>query len=134
MKTTVDAPSAAVVEAGYVAFNTESCTLIVVDEKTGKVIWQEWLGDPLMSQPAISKGRLFIAYPAGQGGHGQQSNNAIQNESVQKESVAAKHAASHVLLAVDLKTGRHLWEQEITGDVISAPVVSGDNVYLTCFA
>ena len=134
MQTTDDGPTAAVVEAGYVAFNTESCTLIVVDEKTGKVIWQEWLGDPLMSQPAISKGRLFIAYPAGQGGHGQQSNNAMQKESVQKESVAPKHAAgSHVLLAVDLKTGRHLWEQEITGDVISAPVVSGDNVYFTCF-
>src|SRR5260370_29711400 len=95
MKTTVDAPTAAVVEAGYVAFNTESCTLIVVDEKTGKVIWQEWLGDPLMSQPAISKGRLFIAYPPGQGGHGQQSKNAMPEESVQQESVAPKHAAVH---------------------------------------
>lgn len=60
-----DGPTAAVVEDGYVGFNTESCTVIVVDEKTGKVIWQQWLGDPLMSQPAISGGRLFIAYPSG---------------------------------------------------------------------
>src|SRR5215208_7974961 len=49
-----DGPSAAVVEDGLVAFNTESCTVIVVEAKTGKLVWQEWLGDPLMSQPAIS--------------------------------------------------------------------------------
>ena len=48
-----DGPTAAVVADGVVAFNTESCTLVIVDEKTGRVIWQEWLGDPLMSQPAI---------------------------------------------------------------------------------
>ncbi len=128
MQTSDDGPTAAVVEAGYVAFNTESCTLIVVDEKTGKVIWQEWLGDPLMSQPAISNGRLFMAHPAGQRGSSQQSNQGIQ-----KSGPVAKYTSSHVLLAVDLKTGRHLWEQAITGDVISAPVVSGDTVYFTCF-
>jgi outer membrane protein assembly factor BamB len=38
-----------------------------------------------------------------------------------------------MLLAVDLKTGHHLWEQGIPTDVISAPVVKGDNVYITCF-
>src|SRR5687768_3612478 len=63
-KTADDGPSAAVAEDGYVAFNTESCTLIVVEAKTGKLVWQEWLGDPLMSQPAISKGRVFMAYPS----------------------------------------------------------------------
>jgi len=51
-KTSDDGPSAAVVENGYVAFNTESCTVVVCQAKTGKVVWQEWLGDPLMSQPA----------------------------------------------------------------------------------
>src|SRR5919107_3585329 len=66
-----DGPTAAVVEDGLVAFNTESCTLVVVDEKTGKLVWQEWLGDPLMSQPPVSKGRLYMAYPAGQRGHAQ---------------------------------------------------------------
>ena len=70
-KTSDDGPSAAVVENGYVAFNTESCTVVVCQAKTGKVVWQEWLGDPLMSQPAISNGRLYIAYPGGQRGHNQ---------------------------------------------------------------
>src|SRR5215213_4815580 len=76
-----DGPTAAVVEDGLVAFNTESCTLVVVDEKTGKLVWQEWLGDPLMSQPAVSKGKLFMAYPAGGRGHAQQNvmNHAGQS-------------------------------------------------------
>jgi len=39
----------------------------------------------------------------------------------------------HRLLAADLKTGKHIWEQEITADVISAPIVSEGVVYLTCF-
>ena len=47
-----DGPTAAVVTEGRVAFNTESCTLVIVDEKTGRLVWQEWLGDPLMSQPS----------------------------------------------------------------------------------
>src|SRR5438128_12668318 len=59
-----DGPTAAVVADGFVAFNTESCTLVVVDERRGRVIWQEWLGDPLMCQPAIDKGILYMAHPA----------------------------------------------------------------------
>src|SRR5258705_4745666 len=59
-----DGPTAAVVADGMVAFNTESCTLVVVDERRGRVIWQEWLGDPSMSQPAIDKGGLFMSQPA----------------------------------------------------------------------
>src|SRR6266478_2244017 len=62
-----DGPTAAVVADGMVAFNTESCTLVVVEERRGRVIWQEWLGDPLMSQPAIDKGVLFMAHPAATG-------------------------------------------------------------------
>src|ERR1700686_2151858 len=49
-----DGPTAAVIDDGLVAFNTESCTLFVCQAKTGKILWQEWLGDPLMAQPAIS--------------------------------------------------------------------------------
>src|SRR5215471_12111391 len=106
VNTSDDGPTAAVVEGGYVAFNTESCTVIVVEEKTGKIVWQEWLGDPLMSQPAISKGKLFIAYPAG------------QRNSKNQQATSSTHQGN-ALLAVDLKSGRHLWEEEIPTDVIS---------------
>lgn len=112
VNTSDDGPTAAVVENGYVAFNTESCTVYVVEERTGKIVWQEWLGDPLMSQPAIAAGRLYIAYPGGQRGHG---------------------ASGHKLLCTDLRTGHHLWEQPITADIITAPIIEGGQVFLSCF-
>ena len=37
------------------------------------------------------------------------------------------------MLCADLRTGRHIWEQEITGDVMTAPVVNGDQLFFTCF-
>jgi outer membrane protein assembly factor BamB len=96
---------------GLVAFNTESCTLVVVNERTGRVIWQEWLGDPLMSQPAIDKGVLYIAHPAATG-------RALK--AAEFHLRPASPGGSHRLLAADLRTGRHIWEQEISGDVITA--------------
>ena len=37
------------------------------------------------------------------------------------------------MLCADLRTGRHIWEQKITGDVITAPVINEDQVFFTCF-
>jgi len=99
-----DGPTAAVVADRCVAYNTESCTVYVHDAITGKVLWSKWLGDPLMSQPAVADGRLFMAYP-GEGGH---------------------HLA-----AFELRTGRVLWDRRIEAEVISAPVVDGGWVYVT---
>ncbi len=158
-KTSDDGPSAAVAEDGYVAFNTESCTLIVVDEKTGKLVWQEWLGDPLMSQPAISKGRVFMAYPSN-GRKASMNHQAIkphaqqsamlkpkvnvlpkpQQSEAQADNPGARaqvaeeeETGSHRLLCADLKTGRHIWERAISGDVISAPVINEGKVFFTTF-
>jgi Ca-activated chloride channel homolog len=122
-----DGPTAAVVADGLVAFNTESCTLVIVDEKTGGVIWQEWLGDPLMSQPAIDKGVLYMAHPAFSGRPGEPR---IRTEFHPRP---ASPGGSHRLLAAELRTGRHLWEQEISGDVLTAPVISDGVVYFTTF-
>lgn len=122
IKTSDDGPTAAVVEDGCVAFNTESCTVIVCDARSGMVLWQEWLGDPLMSQPAIYNHRLYIAHPAGQ----RHNSNASTNSSSSPRS-------SHRLLCADLKTGAHVWDQEIPADVISAPIVEASRVYFTCF-
>jgi outer membrane protein assembly factor BamB len=133
IQTTDDGPTAAVVEDGYVAFNTESCTIIVVEARTGHVVWQEWLGDPLMSQPAISKGKLYMAHPAGQQGHAANGLNQQQAVNAAPPADVRPAKTSHRLLCADLKTGKHLWETDITADVISAPVVDGDKVFLTCF-
>src|SRR5262245_25537698 len=44
--TTDDGPTAAVLTDGLAVFNTESCTLEVVEAATGRVVWEKWLGDP----------------------------------------------------------------------------------------
>jgi Ca-activated chloride channel family protein len=119
-----DGPTAAVVADGMVAFNTEICTLVVVDERRGRVIWQEWLGDPLMSQPAIDKGVLFMAHPAATG---------RPAKPAEYHPRPASPGGSHRLLAAELSTGRHIWEQEISGDVITAPIISDGTVYFTTF-
>jgi Ca-activated chloride channel family protein len=99
-----DGPTAAVVSGGRVIFNTESCTLFVVDAKTGKMIWSRWLGDPLMSQPAVSGGVVYMAFPG---------------------------AGGHQLIALKLEDGKQLWQAPIAGDIISAPVIDGDSIYLS---
>ncbi|MGC4119603.1 MAG: PQQ-binding-like beta-propeller repeat protein [Myxococcales bacterium] len=101
-----DGPTAAVVSEGRVIFNTESCTLFVADAKTGKHLWSRWLGDPLMSQPAVHEGVIYMAYPS---------------------------AGGHRLIALALADGARKFEVPIAGDIMSAPVVEGDSVYLTTF-
>jgi Ca-activated chloride channel family protein len=124
IKTGDDGPTAAVVADGLVAFNTESCTLVVVDERSGSVVWEEWLGDPLMSQPAIDRGVLFMAHPAATG---------RKEKPTEFHPRPATPRGSHRLLAAELSSGRHIWEQEISGDVITAPVISDGAVYFTTF-
>jgi len=101
-----DGPTAAVVEDNIVVFNTESCIIYALDVNNGKDLWHHWLGDPLMSQPAIYDGRVFMAYP----GEGQ-----------------------HMLICLDLYTGETYWKKSIVSDIISAPVVDKDEVYLASF-
>src|SRR5262245_50511282 len=103
LRTTDDGPTAAVLADGLAVFNTESCTLEVVEAATGRVLWEKWLGDPLLAQPAVMDGRVFMVYP--RDGH-------------------------HWLGAFSLKEGRALWATKLDHDVITAPVVAEGKVYL----
>ncbi len=105
-RTRDDGPTAATLLDGCVAFNTESCTVCVLDVSSGRTLWERWLGDPLLAQPAAAGGRLFMAWPAG---------------------------GDHLLGAFELSSGKPLWEHAITADVITAPVVSDDRVYASTF-
>jgi Ca-activated chloride channel family protein len=100
-----DGPTAAVFDQGRVAFNTESCILYVLDADSGEMVWGEWLGDPLMAQPAITGQRIVMTYP-GQGGHR--------------------------ITARELESGRKIWDVPIIGEVLSAPIIDGGSVYFTC--
>ena len=100
-----DGPTAAVAEKGRVAFNTESCILYILDGKTGKKLWGKWLGDPLMSQPAIYEDKVLMTFPNQKGGHS--------------------------LSCMGLEDGKEFWTQDIPGEVISAPVIADGKVYAT---
>jgi Ca-activated chloride channel family protein len=101
-----DGPTAAVVEGGYIAFNTESCELEIIT-MDGKPVWKKRLGDPLMSMPAISKGKVYMAYPDSNAGN------------------------QHKLACFDVKTGKEYWTKNIAGDIITAPVIQDDKIFLT---
>lgn len=101
-----DGPTAGVLADGLLAFNTESCTLEVVDLATGQVLWERWLGDPLLAQPAVMDGCVFMAYP---------------------------HAGEHRLGCFSLRDGKPLWATRLDHDVITAPVVAEGKVYLSTF-
>jgi len=141
VNTTDDGPTGAVVSGDYVAYNTESCTIEVRLCKNGELVWGRWLGDPLMSQPAIADGRLLMCWP-NHGGGGQQEDvgpgqdSGPQNEVKRAEAgkvvhggVSVKGNGSHALGCFDLKTGSVHWAVGVPGDCISAPVVEGDIVY-----
>jgi outer membrane protein assembly factor BamB len=106
-----DGPSVAACDDQLCAFNTESCTLFVVEARTGKMRWSLYLGDPLTSSPTITGGRVYTSYPAP--GH---------------------PSASHVLAAFDLQSGKILWQRWLDADVMSAPVAIGHELYATTFA
>lgn len=105
-QTTDDGPTAAVVADGRVVFNTESCELEVLSAQ-GRPLWKKWLGDPLLSMPAVNEGRVFMAYPDTRGDR------------------------RHYLACFDLDDGRQIWRQRIAGDVISCPVLADGHVYVT---
>jgi len=106
-KTGDDGPTAAVVKKSYVVFNTESCIIYVLKAKTGEKVWEKWLGDPLMSQPAIDDKYVYMAYPSNDG--------------------------SHHLACMTLEKGEEVWDVRIAGDLISAPIINDGSVYITCF-
>lgn len=143
-----DGPSSPAIEDDIVVFNTESCTIFACDMVTGKHLWSYFLGDPLMSMPTIANGIVFTAYPAAYNDGGE-SHVLPQNNLPAKANVSPKMAAkavpekkvnetrihpSHVLIALDLKTGKILWQKWIDSDIMSAPVAKNDLLYVTTFS
>jgi Ca-activated chloride channel family protein len=99
-----DGPTAAVVSDGVVVFNTESCELEVLTT-SGRRLWKRWLGDPLMSMPAISEGKVYMAYPNSRGD------------------------GRYYLAAFDLHSGTDLWKYPLSSEIMTAPVIDRDRVY-----
>ncbi len=117
-----DGPSSALVLDSTVIFNTESCTIFALDKFSGEQIWAKWIGDPLLSHP-VSDGKLvFTAYPK------------LMNEPTSaKAEQLKKLAPSHPFAALDVKTGAVKWQRWLDGDVMTTPVLCGNEIYLTTF-
>jgi Ca-activated chloride channel homolog len=140
-----DGPTSAVIEDGVIIFNTESCTIFALDAKTGKLLWSWFLGDPLMTTPTISGGRVYTSYPAAGKFGGQKlpqigpalekaANEGTPKPAAEKQTAAEEIATpTHVLACFDLKTGKILWQRWIDSDVMSAPVAVDSDLYVTSF-
>ncbi len=96
-------PTAPSYENGRVIFNTESCTLFVVDAKSGKKLWFKTLGDPTLAQPSVADGLIFASHPTPNGGQ--------------------------QLSAYKIANGDEVWARDIDGELLAAPVLGGDSIY-----
>ncbi len=105
-QTADDGPTAAVVADDFVVFNTESCELEVLTVE-GTPVWKKWLGDPLMSMPAVGGGRIFMAYPD------------------------SKRDRRHHLACFELGTGKEYWKTPIDGELITAPVLAEGHIHFS---
>lgn len=118
-------PSSAVVEDSIILVNTQSCTLYALQAYTGKLLWSKWLGPNLYSMPSIANGKVYAVYP----------NELGSN--IYKLTLTGKgdlNEMNNVIACFDLKTGKTLWQNWLNSEVLSSPVVSGNNVYLTCLS
>jgi len=87
-----------------VIFNTESCTLVCVAAKTGKVRWSKLIGSVTPTQTAASGGLVFAAHP-GDGG----------------PKLSAYRATN----------GADVWTRSVDGELYAAPIVHDGSVYVS---
>ena len=63
----------------------------------------------------------------------QQNNNFQQQIKTNKQTNKSNIYSSHVLIAIQLRTGKILWQKRIDGDVMSAPVAVKNELYVSTF-
>lgn len=98
-------PTAPLFEDHEVLFNTYSCTLFVLDAKSGRELWKKWIGSEVMAQVATHDGLVFAGHPGASGGS--------------------------ELSAYRLKSGALVWTRAVDGELLAAPVVEGGSVYVS---
>jgi outer membrane protein assembly factor BamB len=153
-----DGPTSAACQDGVILFNTESCTIFALDAENGKQLWSLFLGDPLTNTPTIANGKVFTAYPALAALAGQNQNRAkgapqcshvlaafdlktgkiLWQRWIDSDVMSAPVAVDKELYVTSFAGVVYKLNQE-DGTVLSAmrsratsaPVVVGDQVYLT---
>jgi Ca-activated chloride channel family protein len=102
-------PTAPIYEDDRVIFNTESCTLVALDARSGKRLWSRYLGDPTLAQPSAAGGLVFASHPSAPAG-------------------------GYALSAFRARSGAQVWTTAIDGELLAAPIVDGDSVYASTVA
>lgn len=127
-----DGPSMAVIQDGTLLFSTESCTLFALDAESGRQLWSWYLGDPLLSAPAVAGGRVFAVYPDEPSTLDVDKPEQNPDEGAQngKEPVDGDPSGpfTHVLVCFDLRTGEIEWQRRIDTDCMTAPIASGESL------
>lgn len=119
-------PSSAVVEDSVLLINTQSCTLYALEAYSGKLLWSKWLGPDLYSTPSVANGKVYAVYPNELGARVNRLTRTAKGEEDKN--------LKNVIACFDLKTGKIIWQNWLDSEVLSSPVVSGSNVYLTCLS
>ena len=118
-----DGPSSSVVIDSLLMFNTESCTIFVLNRFTGKQVWSKWIGDPLLTHPVTDGKFVYTSYPG---------MTALTDNN---QTSLFKHLKpSHAFVAMNAKTGKVEWQRWLDGDVMTTPVINGNEIYFTTFA
>lgn len=120
-----DGPSSCAIKDSIIIFNTESCTIFALNAKTGKHVWSKWMGDPMMSTPTISKDFVYTIYP--------KHHFTITDTVSKKKHSSYTKNATHVIVCINIHSGKIVWQRWIDGDAITAPIASGTNIYITTF-
>ncbi len=102
-------PTSALVHQGRVIFGTESCHVHSLDVETGVIEWERYLGDPITAAPAAGSRRVFAA-------HRDQGRDGW------------------ALTALSLQDGEPEWSVRLPDNVLDAPVLAGDSVYVSTAA
>lgn len=105
-------PGAIVLSGDRVHFTTESCTHYALEAKTGRVVWSVWLGDPVLSSPAVVGDRVFVS-----SGRAQRRLKSGQTES------------GVFLDCRNERNGSLIWTAPIGREILQAPIVVGDTVF-----
>ena len=111
-------------DEGVCAFTTGSCSLYVVDAKTGQPKWGRYLAGMLESAPAISRGKVFAAYPK-LSRTLPPPKTAADISRYMKRMAEIPHA---VVGAFDVATGTPVWQRWTTNDAMVSLEVRGDAV------
>jgi len=107
-------PSAVTYAEGYIIIITESCSLYIINARTGELAWSKWLGPDMFHVPTVGAGKVFVSYP-----NATDAMHLLEN----KETYA--------MVAFDLEDGSIVWQQPISSEILGAAVFAEPYLYTT---